>query len=192
MIKHKVLSLVLILVLSPVFVHGQTKQGIEEEFTKYMEFLEAKDFASTMDYLPNALFEQVPRDQLLEAMEASLNNPMLEISFKNSMIHGIEDIFEINAIPYALLEYSTEMDMKYVNTPGDSELLYVQSALETQFGKESVSLNKESSTFTISSQKKICSIYEDERWKFIEYDEKQPQMAEMILPGEVLSKLKDQ
>lgn len=191
MINKRTVS-ILTFVLLPFFVQAQTKDGISQEFTKYMGFLESKDFASSMDYIPNALFEQVPREQMLEAMEASLSNPMLEISFKNSKIHGIEDIFEINATSYALLEYSTDMDMKYLDTPGNDELEYVRSALETQFGKESVSLDKEASTFTISSQKKICAIFEDNRWKFLEYNEQQPQMAEMILPEEVIGKLKEQ
>lgn len=190
MINRRIIA-ILTLLLLPAILQAQTKDEVRQEFTKYMGLLEAKDFASTMDYLPNALFEQMPKEDLLQAMEASLNNPMLEISFKNSKLHGVEDIFTVEGSSYAILEYYTEMDMAYLTSPAEDELAYVEGALKTQFGEDVVSLNKENSTFTIRSQKKACALYEDDRWKFVEYDAQQPEMAELILPQEVIAKLKD-
>ena len=190
MFKNSIRPTLLFLLL-PALVSAQSKKDIEHDFTKYMSFLGDKNFRASTEYLPDAFFELYPKEQMIMAMEATLNDPTMEMSFSDTRVLDIGDLFEVDNVTFSILSYSSNLNIRYFEVPGEQELGYVVSAMRMQYGIDAVSSDPEKGTILINATRKVCAIYENDQWKFLEYNQQQSAMIKQILPDEVITKLSE-
>lgn len=169
------------------------KQNIEKEFSDYLETIVNKDFEKSVGYILPEFFEIVPKDQMIQIMEQSFNNPEMEISLKDPKILNIEDKQHIEDQYYALLSYSNTMIIKFIDEEEESQEFTnaIKQSFDQTFGSENVKYNEESGSFEIYSVKKVCAISEDGKsaWKFLVLEKNQKEILKRILPQSIIEKI---
>ncbi len=75
------LSLMFALVFAIVFTSKaqEAKKDIEDGFLVMQSAIAKKDFTTSIEYTADELFTLVPKDQMLTILEATFNNPQMEI-----------------------------------------------------------------------------------------------------------------
>ena len=170
------------------------KHTIESDFTSYLGFLVNKEFAKSMEYMVPEFFDIFPKEQMIQVMEQTFNDPNMEFELKDPKILGVGDIAEIEGKFYAKLRYGNKMNMKILGEEEESEedkemrIKFTKLSFEQTFGPENVSYNSESDSYQIYSEKDVVAISENgiSDWKFLVVEEKQKFILEKLVPEQVL------
>lgn len=191
--------LVVIILTAPVFSIAQTDaESIKNDFSEYLQAITSKDYEKSMDYMVEDVFDIVPRDQMVSMMEATMNTKEIEFKFGDFNITAIQDPVVIDTKSYIILNYVSEMSMKFLNQedekPSEEDIktqnMLIASALKQQFGKENVVLDETSGFFNINAIKKAVAVKKENetRWKFLVVEKAQPFLLKSILPASILEK----
>jgi hypothetical protein len=173
------------------------KTAINDEFTTYVTHLVNLEFEESMEYLPESLFDIIPKDQMLMVIKQAFNNPDIEIKLLDPKILKINDAEKIEDKFYALLTYSNIMKMRYISEEDETEdeaqmrTDITKLSLEKMFGKKNVSFDEETSFFEIYVKKDVYAISTNgqNQWKFLAIEENQKQLLEKLLPKQLTKKL---
>lgn len=194
----KKISIVLLFIVTSLTVLNAAdyKQSIRSEFKKYFNTIQNQEFEKSLDYIIPQFFEIISKEDMVDLMKKTFNNPDLEITLSALELKKINEIDEIDNTAYCLFKYSNIMHMTIINMPGQgkpdkSSLDMIKSSFENDFGKDNVSLDYSTNTFEIYVVKQVCAVKEEsyENWKFLEIDKKQQALLDMLLPQEIINKL---
>lgn len=170
-------------------------EELEKDFSTYTSMLVEQDFANSVEYLPEALFEIVPKETMIQAMEMVFNNPDMEMN-----IYGYSDLETYHTrqeenTTYVLFNYSSSLSMKVNLGEEEEEIaekkdLYL-NAFKMAFGVDNVQFNEETGSYQIQADKKACAISSDGKtnWKFLVLEEDQAQVIQQILPPSVVAEI---
>jgi len=179
----------LILLICSVFIiqvtNGQDyKDSIKNQFMYYNDLIVKKDFPASFEYINPGLFNLVPKEQLLQIMDQTFNNPDIEIKLAAPKILSIDDSLQIKQMSYVKLKYSGKLDMRFVAARDSTEML---NAFGAQFGKENVKYDPATQFYTIQLIKNVVANSKDgKNWTFVDVEEKQKEMLEKFIPKELL------
>ncbi len=173
------------------------KTNIETSFGEYLDHLMNKEFEQSLEYLTPEFFEIFPKDKMIMAMEQAFNNPGMKYEIINPEILSVGDKVEIESKHYALITYSNQLNIKFLNEEPETDeekelrLNMTQGLLKTNFGEENVVLNNETEFFEIQSQKDAYAISENgsSDWKFLVIEKDQKPILEKLLPAELAEKI---
>lgn len=187
--KTLFLTFLYILIFSTTYAQNP-KQEIEKTFTTYIDLVLNKDFRKSADYIFEDLYKIVSKEQLIQVLETTFNNPAMTYGIKNPKIIEVSDITKIDQKFYALLRYSNLLSMKFneekllTEQEHQTRLQRIKTALDNTFGAEKVKLNSTTQFFEIYAEKQVCAISDDglTGWKFIMMDKKQKPVLEKVLP----------
>ncbi len=180
------------------FAYSQDyKKAINDEFTTYVTHLVNLEFEESMEYIPQSLFDIIPKEQMIMVMKQAFNNPDIEIKLLDPKILKINDAEKIEGKFYALLTYSNIMQMRYYSDEDETEdeaqmrTDITKLSLEKMFGKKNVSFDEETSFFEIYVKKDVYAISTNgqNEWKFLAIEEKQKPLLEKLLPKQLTKKL---
>lgn len=190
------LVLLIALFISTLSYSQDYKKDIEKRFNQYLEAIINKEFEQSLDYTIEELFDFIPKEMMIKAMEQSFNNPDLAIELSDPKILGIGEIKEIEGKYYVKLSYSNVMKMKYQSEeslPEDEEqdLNFMKGMMESTFGKENVTYDQTTGFFRIYSQKEVYCISKtrNDDWKFMVVEKKQRAMLEQLLPTSIVKEI---
>lgn len=164
------------------------KARIKEQFLRYSALLVAKEFRASTEYLNPAFFTLVSKDQLVQVMEMTFNNPSIEFEFAQPEVEAIQDKQKINGVDYAKFGYTNVMKMRVKSQEGKTlDTSATRKRLETQFGQGNVSYDNKSGFYQVVVHKNVVANSSNNAdWKFVVIEERQKAMLERILPKEVL------
>ncbi|MFC4815548.1 hypothetical protein [Flavobacterium sp. GCM10023249] len=193
----KLFYTIFIFMMSLTITAQEYKKVIKNEFNEYMTFIEAKNFKKALDFVLPESFQIIPKAQLLKLLEQSYNDPSYKIEFKNSTIFDIGDVQKFGKKYYSLLNYSTQMDMKIMNTndltaEGKKTLIdHTISVYQKVYGADNVRYNSGTDFFEIIIQRPVYAISNDGKinWKFLVVEKQQMSMLEKLLPKELIDKI---
>ncbi|ETN94282.1 hypothetical protein [Zhouia amylolytica] len=195
-LKTSLFSLVVLFI--GAFASAQDyKKEIETEFTAYLDAIVNREFEKSMDYIVDDFFTIISKEQMVELMEKTFNNPEIEFEIKDQEIIKINDAEEIENKFYALLSYSNKMNMKFNSKPSETaeeietKNNLIMSSLESSFGAENVKYNKETKFFEIYSEKNVYAISDNgaTAWKFLVVEQRQKPILEQLLPKVLVDKI---
>lgn len=195
---QKLISL-LISVFFTVVLFAQTdQQVIQATAQTYMNAVKNKDIDKMLDAMLPDVFEMVNRNQLKLSMEQMFNNPNMKIEYLSAKIFDISETVSHKDNKYARINYDSSFKMLFPSGDGVSTeenktmLNSMKSALESQFGKDSIVINYEEASVTVNSNSYMYAVSSPkfEGWKFINDDDSMGQLAKNIIPAEVISALK--
>ncbi len=186
----RVILFISFLLLTTTNVQAQAKSELETSFNSYLELILANDFETAFDYAPSKLFEIVPRDLMVTAMNQVFNNPDMKIYLSDPSILDITDKIEIEGAPYYIITYASTMNMEFNDLPQDSSVNAIlgmaEIGLASDFGKENVARNEANTGFKIYSVKKVCALIEDGGFKFVAIELDQLNLLRQLIPNEII------
>lgn len=189
-----------LLVVSLLFfaVTASAQENLKSDFQAYTDLLVKKDFNKAMDYVHEGMFKLVPKEQLVQFLEQTFNNPQIEIDMSAAPV--LSDFSEIKTIGgqyYVKFKNLTVIKMKFsmiydsLKTTDENKTMLesVKGALNTQFGSENVAYNDATKFFTLQATKPvIASSADKKKWKFTTIDsDTQKPLLEQFLPKELLN-----
>ncbi|PNW29049.1 hypothetical protein [Formosa algae] len=173
------------------------KKNIESEFSNYLNDIVNMEFEKSMDYITPEFFEIIPKAQLITVLEQTFNNPAMEFEIIDPKVIAVEDAEQIESKYYALLTYSSEMnikinsDLEETETQTANRLSLTKASFDQTFGAENVSYNKDTEVYNIYAKKDAYAISEngETNWKFLVIEKSQKAILERILPKTLTDRL---
>ncbi|WP_299779171.1 hypothetical protein [uncultured Formosa sp.] len=195
-IKNKVLT-ILFLTYCTVGFTQDYKKNIESEFTDYLNYIVNMEFEKSMDYITPEFFEIIPKVQLIIVLKQTFSNPAMTFEIIDPKVISVQDAEKIEAKHYALLTYSSQMNIKINNDLEETEqqtnnrLSLTKASFDQTFGAENVSYNEETGIYNIYAKKDAYAISENGNtdWKFLVIEKSQKVILEKILPKTLTDKL---
>ncbi|MBP1840663.1 hypothetical protein [Formosa algae] len=195
-LKHNVITL-LFLTFCTVGFAQDYKKNIESEFSNYLNDIVNMEFEKSMDYITPEFFEIIPKAQLITVLEQTFNNPAMEFEIIDPKVIAVEDAEQIESKYYALLTYSSEMnikinsDLEETETQTANRLSLTKASFDQTFGAENVSYNKDTEVYNIYAKKDAYAISEngETNWKFLVIEKSQKAILERILPKTLTDRL---
>jgi len=184
------------LFLSIASINAQNKL-IKERFIKMQQALLDKEFEKSLEFTAEELFEIVPKEQLLSVMEATFNNPKMQIDSDLPKVLDISDVFQVKNKFYAILKITGNQRIRVLGDDNkalglDDRLLYaLKLNFEQQYGSENVKFDEKTKFFNVIVNQTIVSIsYDGETdWKYLAIDNLKLEIISKLLPQEVLNKV---
>lgn len=174
-----------------------SNSAIKKDFNDYLNLLEQKQYNKSLDYVPAEIFEIIPRDQMLAAMESVFKSPEVSMDMNNYKIDSIGNTQNIDNKKYVFISYSFDMGMKYNIEEEESvedktmRVNMMKGAFVQQFGKQQVSYDEKTEYFKIKVKSDAYAISgsEYDGWKFITIDKSQMQLLDKVLPQAIIDQL---
>ena len=195
----KTLIITMFSLLSFMTLHAQEdyKKNIEQEFNTYLAAIISGNYAESLEYTMDELFEIVPKDQMLAIMEETFNSPEFKFEFSDSKIISIENTKEIEGDQYALMTYSMQMKMIYPKNDDITAEEHVNGLkemkpfLDLSFGEENVKFIENQYAFNIFSEKNAYAVKKEtyDSWKFLVIEKNQKPLLEILLPKELVDEI---
>ncbi|EAQ41772.1 hypothetical protein [Polaribacter sp. MED152] len=184
------------LFLSIASINAQNKL-IKERFIKMQQALLDKEFEKSLEFTAEELFEIVPKEQLVSVMEATFNNPKMQIDSDLPKVLDISDVFQVKNKFYAILKITGNQRIRVLGDDNkalglDDRLLYaLKLNFEQQYGSENVKFDEKTKFFNVIVNQTIVSIsYDGETdWKYLAIDNLKLEIISKLLPQEVLNKV---
>ena len=197
MTKIKQITVFLLLLTSSSAFAQDYKNNIDTDFTDYVNLLINQDFEKSMDYIPEAFFDILPKETLIAVLKKTFNNHDMQIELKDPKILKIQDVRKIEGKYYSELTYSNIMNMKMIGEEDESEedkelrISLTKRAFEKTFDKNNVSYDEETEFFSIYVVKDVYAISNngETEWKFLTIEKNQKEVLKTILPKKLWNKL---
>lgn len=176
--------------------YGQQDTSFMNRLNTVLKFTRLKDIDKVMDYTYPKLFTIVPRAQLAEAMKGSYETDDFVTELDSVNIIKVFPIFKINEGSYAKVKHTLLMKMKYkepidtTDKKGNDEMI---RSMEEQFGKGNVRFDIAANSLNIFLIADLVAIKDQysANWTFVNLDEGNPTMLNMLFSKEVIAKLKE-
>lgn len=202
------LNLKLIVILFSFNLFAQTdKIEIKNSIDLYFQTIKAKDNANTLEFLYPKIFEAYPKEMLpkdmtakemmLKALNSMYEDSNMIFNFDNSKIIKISNIETIDSIKYALVKYSYDLKITFLENEKDTtqnkyfdlkEIILL--SMKNEHGEKNAVLDKNTNIITVFVTNDLYAIDDPlyKGWKFIEKKKNLEPIIEKILP---IKKLKN-
>ena len=174
-----------------------SKKNVAKDFNSYMETLVNKEFAKTVEYHPEFVFQSTSKKQMIQGLEKTYNNPAFTFKIDSYAIDKIGRAYKSDSLFYRVIKYQVNMNKKLNSldkkSAKDKEafLRILEMQLLSQYGFGNVTLNKKTDFFKIKEKSKVCAISKDgiKDWKFIVLNYEQRESLKLLLPKKLHKEL---
>lgn len=192
------LAIVLIFACTFSVVAQNAEESIRKRFKEQATAMKEKDFAKSIEYTADVIFNLVPKEQMLNMMTMTFNNPQLEFISAVPDIMSIGEVEKVDNQYYVIFEAKGIQKMRVFGPdgtalgPDDPSVSAMQANLEKSFGEGSVKFDEETKFFEVNVQQKYVTISPDGKtgWKFITIDKSLYGILDQLLPLEIAAKVK--
>lgn len=177
-----------------IIANAQQDTALVKRVNEMLKLTQLKDFEKIMDYTYPRLFTIAPRDVLITTMKNAFENDEFTIELDSVKIHTIFPVFVIDDTSYVKVKHTMLMKMKYKKpydtTDNDSKETMV-SLMEQRFGKGKVRFDPIANSLNIFMTPDMVGIKDKtSTWTFVNLNEDNPELLNMIFSKKVLDKLK--
>ena len=192
----KTLLLLFSFLVSDFFSHAQMDTALVNRLNAVLNHTKAKEYDKIMDYTYSKLFEIVPREALIEAMQESFDTDDFTIELDSMKIDTIYPVFIINDTSYVVARHTMLMRMKYsepFDTANSESSKILVTMMEAKFGTGNVRFDKKANSLNILMKPDIVGIKEKSSglWTFVNLDENNPAMLRFLFSSPVIKKIKE-
>jgi hypothetical protein len=178
-----------------IVVNAQEDTSLVNRLNAMLSVTQVKDLEKVMDYTYPKLFTIAPRSALIAAMESAFESEDFNIELDSLAILKIFPVFKINDTSYVKVKHSMLMRMKYIE-PYDStqkeEKEFMVSLMSERFGEKNVRFDPVTNSLNISMTPDMIGIKtKTAAWTFVNLEEDNPAMLNMLFNKKVINKLKE-
>ncbi|MCU0375037.1 MAG: hypothetical protein MUF24_06995 [Chitinophagaceae bacterium] len=187
----------LVSALPSVFAQAEA-DTIKQTVLAYFKTIETFDMKASVEYLHPAIFDLVPKNNMIEMLEQSFKDPEVRVKMDSAEILKVSPILEDNNIKYGLVNYSFLMHMTMMdgekpltNTNDKSALMVTYNIIKGKYGDKKVRLESAKGTIHVLSETSLFAIKapEFDGWKFLENKENMTRVFDGIIPQNILIQL---
>ena len=175
--------------------NAQQDTSLVNRVNEMLKLTQLKDLEKVMDYTYPKLFTIVPRDLLLTTMKKAYDTDEFAIELDSAKIDTIFPVFVINDTSYVKVKHSMLMKMKYkepYDTADKASKEFMVSMMEQKFGKGNVRFDPVANSLNIFMVPDMVGIkVKNSKWTFVNLNEDNPAMMDMIFSKKVLTRLKE-
>lgn len=186
----------ILLVFVSVAAQAQDSKIVTEQYMAYSKLIIEKNFEKGFDYLNEGIFEIAPRDQMMQVMDQTFNNPELTVEMTMPEVSDFSTAKKIEAKYYIKFKSLNVVRMRMntlINPEKTAEenkamIDMLKQSFESKFGAGNVSYDEKTNFFSLKATKPVIAASTDKKnWKFItvDSDEMKP-MLESFIPKELL------
>ncbi|MDI1256262.1 MAG: hypothetical protein PSV16_09175 [Flavobacterium sp.] len=184
----------LLLFITAFSAQSQTIENLKAETEKMYQATFAMDFDKIFSYTYPKLFETVPTDELKTIMEQAFDNEYMKITLeKVNPAFKYSPLKEVDGKKLSLINYKTAMTMVFKQSfDTDEAQQSVVEAIKASGKFSTVTLKKEQKAIYAEMESVMIGISDTttgNKWKFVNYDASQAEMAKTILGENVLKAL---
>lgn len=179
-----------------IVCHAQKDTSLVNRINAILKFTKAKEYDRIMDYTYSRLFDIVPKEVLIESMKESFDTDEFSIELDSMKIDTIYPIFMITDTSYVVAKHTMLMRMKYTepfDTANTESTQMMVGLMESKFGEGNVRFDQVANSLNILLKPAIVGIKEKSSglWTFVNLNEDNPAMLEMLFSNPVIKKLKE-
>lgn len=177
-------------------LYAQDSKVITEQFNVYSKLIIEKNFEKAFDYINEGIFAIAPREQMMQVMEQTFNNPDLTVESSMPEASEFSETRKIGEKFYVKFKSFTVVKMKLNSmiTPektaeeNQAMVNMLKQNFESSFGTGNVSYDDKTQFFSLKANKPVIAASADRKtWKFITVDSEQMKpMLEGFIPKELL------
>lgn len=179
-------------------LYSQQDTAMVRRLNETLLYTKTLDLEKILDYTYPKLFKIVSRDQMLEVLKGTFDNEEFTTTLDSLQISEIHPIFKLEDESFAKVKHTMIMRMKFkepLDTADggieDRELF--ADIMGQQFGEGNVRYDYATDQIVISLLSDMVAIKykEDGIWYFVNYDEEEPMIINMLFSKAVQEKLKE-
>lgn len=194
-VSMKSIFLWLSFLVAGIIANAQQDTSLVKRVNEMLDLTQLKDFEKVMEYTYPKLFTIAPRDVLITTMKTAFENDEFTIELDSVIVHTIFPVFVINDTSYAKVKHTMLMKMKYKKpydaTDNDNKESMVP-LMEQRFGKGKVRFDPIANSLNIFMTPDMVAIKDKtSTWTFVNLNEDNPELLNMIFSKKVLDKLKE-
>ncbi len=188
------MKLIATLFLSLTFFIATAQTGdavLDKRLTEYMQLSKNLNVTKLMSYLYPRIFELAPKKDLAAALKSAYTSTDFTITIDSMNINSIDPVQKFAKGNYTMFNYFVQMQFKMTGNKTAEEATGIFESFQKTFGKENVTQDKTTNTFSIQQEKQALAIkdnYSAGKWTFLGV-EKNP-MIKKIIPAAIVTKYK--
>ena len=160
-----------------------------------MKITQLKDIDRILDYTYPKLFTIAPRDLVLKTMKETYDTEEYVVELDSVNIHTLFPVFRIDDTSYVKVKHTILMKMQFKEpqdtSDAESANLLVQ-VMEGKYGKGNVRFDSKANSLNIFMISDMAGIKPAKgEWTFLNLDEDNPAMLEMMFSKKVRDKLNE-
>jgi hypothetical protein len=188
------------LFLSLLFTKNSAAQqdtALSNRLNEVLKFTQVMNIEKVLDYTYPKLFTIVSRDELKEIMLSSFETDEFTSTMDSIEVVTIFPIFKINEESFAKIKHSMLLRMKFKAEPdttgGVNSMYMMTGMMESRFGAGNVRYDIANNTIVIKLIPSLIALKdkEDGKWYFVNFDEENKEILDMLISKEVQEKLKE-
>jgi len=191
--------LLLVLVFTTGFfgLQAQTDTSLLRRLDEILRYTQFMDMERIMDYTYPKLFTIATREQLMEVLQSSLDNKEFSTTLDSLKVDTVFPVFSVLDESFSKIRHSMIMRMKFKESLDSNGNLkdrgMMANLMEGQFGKGNVRYDQKSDALVILLHPYLLAIKskEDNTWYFVNLDEENKMMMDMLFSKDVQDKLKE-
>jgi hypothetical protein len=192
----KYLLLVLLIAVFGIAGHTQLDTALLNRVNQLLKVTQLKDLDKLMDYTYPKLFSIVPRDLMIETLKQTYDSEEFSVEPDSVEVIKIFPVFIIKDTSYVKVKHSMLMRMKFKEPLDTSDIeskLMLVSILEAKYGEGNVRFDAAANSLNILAKPYLVGIKDtiSNTWTFVNLDEDNPAMLELLFSQAVRNKLKE-
>ena len=194
----KKINLILFLtVLAFLNSYSQEELVLRNRIDALLKLTEEKNYEKILDYTYPKLFTIATKEQLIEALQSSLESDEFSIKIDSLKIDTIFPSFRVKTESFAKIRHSLRMQMKFKEPVTDStdadERKSMANQMEKEMGTGNVSYDPATDALIIRIMAVIVAIKDDKDniWYFVSLDEDNQVIIDRLFSKEVQKKMKE-
>ena len=180
------LALALVFIL-PVQAQSDLQKHFQSELNAYYQKINSEDWDSAMNWVYPGLFEVLPRDQMVAALQQMVTMGM-KIETEVLDIQSISEVVESGSEKFCLVNYQGKIKIS-LSEALRSSADALDTGLRSAYSEGSkIEYNEEEGFFMIEAVQQMIAVSPKEKqdWKYMEYSAPKRPMFAQFIPEEVL------
>jgi hypothetical protein len=186
------LTVTFLLIFTFFIATAQTGDTVlDKRLTAYMQLSKNLNIDKLLTYMYPRVFELASRKEMADALKTAYNSPDFIITIDSMNVNNIDPVQKFAKGSYTLFDYFVRLNFKMKGDKKAEEVTAMFDIFAQKFGKENVTLNKETNTLGIKQEKQALAIkdnYSAGKWTFLGVEKNA--MIKKIIPAAIITKYK--
>jgi hypothetical protein len=176
---------------------AQQDTALSNRLNEVLKYTQVMNIDKILDYTYPKLFTIVSREELKEIMLSSFETDDFSSTMDSIEVVTIFPTFKINDESFAKIKHSMLLRMKFKAEPdttgGVNSMNMMTGMMESKFGAGNVRYDIPNNTIVIKLIPSLIALKEkeDAKWYFVNFDEENKEILDMLFSKEVQEKLKE-
>lgn len=194
----KKILLFFVIICTTIIFYGQEETAMIKRLNETLLYTKTLNLEKILDYTYPKLFKIVSRDQMLDALKGSFDNEEFSTTLDSLHIIKVYPIFTMGDESFAKIKHTMVVRMKFkepLDTAegGIEDRELFAGIMEEQFGEGNVRYDYATDQIVISMLSDMIAIKnkDDCIWYFVNFNEDEEMITNMLFSKAVLEKLKE-